>query len=94
LTSDCSVAYADDFLINTQLQLGDECCASRVTVSTVYQADLKTVETVTVTAAHSNTSMNRGVNESRFVISAPSHAFNHTLSTNLNARRANSFYGL
>jgi hypothetical protein len=36
-----------------------------------FQGDPKTVETVTVVAAHSNTSMNRGVNQSGIVMTQP-----------------------
>jgi len=41
MTSCCSVAYADDVLLNPQLQLGVSALAPRGTVSPVYQAVLK-----------------------------------------------------
>ena len=65
LTSDSSVAGADDVLINTQLQFGVMGDAREAEPFNGLSANPKTVETVTVTAAHSHTSMNRGVNENR-----------------------------
>jgi hypothetical protein len=47
------------------------------TVSTVYPGKSKTVETVQCRAP--NTSMNRGVNESRITMREPGASFNHTL---------------
>jgi hypothetical protein len=55
--------------------LGALAASSTGTVSTVYQADPKPVETVAVTAAHANTSMNRGVNESRIFITRTNFHF-------------------